>query len=158
MLKVLFICTHNRCRSILSEAITNHLAKGKITAYSAGSQPVGEVHPLSIKYLLSQGISTAGLKSQSWDEFEQINPDVVITVCDSAANEPCPVWFGNCVKVHWGLPDPSKLEGTEDEVKKAFYAVMDTIEGRIQKVLALDLTQLSESELRSALVVISEED
>jgi len=158
MLKVLFICTHNRCRSILSEAITNHLAQGKITAYSAGSQPVGEVHPLSIKHLQSRGISTEGLKSQSWDEFESINPDVVITVCDSAANEQCPVWFGNCIKVHWGLPDPSKLDGTEDEIKNAFYSVMDTIEVRIQKVLALDLTLPNESELQSALVAISEED
>lgn len=157
MLKVLFICTHNRCRSILSEAITNHLAQGKVIAYSAGSQPVGEVHPLSIKYLQSRGISTVGLKGQSWDEFEQVDPDVVITVCDSAANEQCPVWFGNCLKVHWGLPDPSKREGTEDEIKNAFYAVMDTIEGRTQKLLALDLTHLSESELRSALVAIAEE-
>lgn len=158
MLKILFICTHNRCRSILSEAITNHLAQGKVIAYSAGSQPVGEVHPLSIKYLQSRGISTVGLKSQSWDEFEQADPDVVITVCDSAASEPCPVWFGNCLKVHWGLPDPSKLKGTEDEIKQAFYAVMDTIEGRIQKLVALDLAHLSESELKNALIAIAEED
>ncbi len=157
-MKFLFICTHNRCRSILSEAITNHLAQGKITAFSAGSQPVGEVHPLSIKYLQSRNISTVGLKSQSWHEFEHTKLDVVITVCDSAANEQCPVWFGNCVKVHWGLPDPSKLDGTEEEIKNAFYSVMDTIEARIQKVLALDLTQLNESELQSALVAITEQE
>ncbi len=146
-MKFLFICTHNRCRSILSEAITNHLAQGKITAFSAGSQPVGEVHPLSIKHLQSRAISTVGLKSQSWHEFEHIKPDVVITVCDSAANEQCPVWFGNCVKVHWGLPDPSKLDGTEEEIKNAFYSVIDTIEARIQKVLALDLTHLRNENL-----------
>jgi len=155
-MKVLFICTHNRCRSILSEAITNHLAQGGITAYSAGSQPAGQVHPLSIKYLQARGIATDGLKSQSWDEFESVEPDVVITVCDSAAKEQCPVWFGNCVKAHWGLPDPSKLEGTEEEIKNAFFAVMDTIEARIQKLLALDLTHLSKNELQSALVAILE--
>ena len=157
-MKILFICTHNRCRSILSEAITNHLAQGKVTAYSAGSQPVGEVHPLSIKYLKARGITTEGLKSQSWDNFEHIEPDVVITVCDSAANEQCPVWFGNCVKVHWGLPDPSKLDGTEDEIKNAFFSVMDTIETRIRKLLALDLSLLKESELQRVLVEISEDN
>ena len=157
-MKILFICTHNRCRSILSEAITNHFAHGKVTAYSAGSQPAGQVHPLSIKYLQARGISTEGLKSQSWDEFEAIEPDVVVTVCDSAANEQCPVWFGNCIKVHWGLPDPSKLEGTEDEIKTAFFAVMDTIEDRIKKVLALDLDHLSKNELRSSLASIAKEN
>jgi len=157
-MKILFICTHNRCRSILSEAITNHLSQGKITAYSAGSQPTGQVHPLSIKYLQAKGISTKGLKSQSWDEFEVNEPDVVVTVCDSAANEQCPVWFGNCIKVHWGLPDPSKLEGTEDEIKNAFFAVMNTIENRIKKVLAIDLDHLSDNEHQSALAEIAKED
>lgn len=155
-MKFLFICTHNRCRSILSEAITNHLAKGKITAFSAGSHPVGEVHPLSIKYLQARDIAIEGLKSQSWNDFESIEPDVVITVCDNAANESCPVWFGDCVKVHWGLPDPSKFKGNEDEIKNAFYSVIDTIEERIQKVLLLDFSSLSDSELQRALVSISE--
>ena len=86
-MKVLYICTHNRCRSILSEAITNHVAGDVITAKSAGSQPAGEVHPLSLKYLNEAGIPTEGLQSQSWDEFEAFAPDLVITVCDSAAGE-----------------------------------------------------------------------
>jgi arsenate reductase len=153
----LFICTHNRCRSILGEAIANHLAKGKIIAYSAGSQPAGKVHPLSIKYLQARGIATAGLKSQSWDEFESVEPDVVITVCDSAAKETCPVWFGNCVKVHWGLPDPSKLQGSEEEIQNAFFAVMDTIESRIRKVLALNLDEMSDSELQIQLNALAED-
>ncbi|MDH5257079.1 MAG: arsenate reductase ArsC [Gammaproteobacteria bacterium] len=157
-MKILFICTHNRCRSILSEAITNHLAHGRITAYSAGSQPVGQIHPLSIKYLNEKGIPTDELKSQSWDEFESIEPDVVITVCDSAAKEQCPVWFGKCVKTHWGLPDPSKLDGTDEEVKNAFYSVMDTIENRIQKLLTLNFEQLNENELQTALDTISKEN
>lgn len=156
--KFLFICTHNRCRSILSEAITNHLANGKIIAYSAGSQPAGQVHPLSIKYLNERGVPTDGLKSQSWDDFESIEPDVVITVCDSAANEQCPVWFGNCVKVHWGLPDPSKMKGSEEEIKSVFFKVMDTIEARMRKVLELKLNNMSDSELQIRLNDIAEEN
>lgn len=151
-MKILYICTHNRCRSILSEAITNHLAKGKLQAFSAGSQPVGEVHPLSLKYLAEKGISTEGLKSQSWDEFESVDPDIVVTVCDSAAAaEACPVWFGDTVQVHWGLPDPSKLQGTEADVRDAFYSVMSTIERRVQKLLALNLEPLSKGERQTLL-------
>jgi arsenate reductase len=138
-MNILYICTHNRCRSILSEAITNHLSDGSIRAFSAGSQPVGEVHPLSIKYLTEKGISTDGLKSQSWDEFEALQPDLVITVCDSAANETCPVWFGKTVKLHWGLPDPSKLIDSEDAIRAAFLDVMETIEQRVKLMLSLEL-------------------
>lgn len=141
----------------MSEAITNHLSQENLKAYSAGSQPVGEVHPLSIKYLQARGISTQGLKSQSWDEFESINPDVVVTVCDSAANESCPVWFGQCIKIHWGLPDPSKLEGTEDEIRNAFFAVMDTIEVRTKKILAVDFEHMNKADLKRTLISISEE-
>ena len=126
-------------------------------AYSAGSQPVGEVHPLSIKYLQARGIDSEGLKSKSWHEFENSKPDVVITVCDNAANEQCPVWFGDCIKVHWGLPDPSKLLGTEDEIKSAFYSVMDTIEIRTKKMLALDFNHLTKAEIHNALIAISKE-
>ncbi|MDX2465088.1 MAG: arsenate reductase ArsC, partial [Porticoccus sp.] len=93
-MKILYICTHNRCRSILSEAITNHLSNGRIQAKSAGSHPAGEVHPLSIQYLREAGIATADLTSQSWNELETFAPDVVVTVCDSAAGETCPLWFG----------------------------------------------------------------
>ena len=156
-MKLLFVCTHNRCRSILSEAIGNHLANGSITAYSAGSQPVAEVHPLSLKYLQQRGISTEGLKSQSWDEFEMIEPDVVITVCDSAANEPCPVWFAKCLTAHWRLSDPSRLSGTEEEIQQAFFVVMDIIEARMQKLQALDLSALNQDALRSTLNSIANE-
>lgn len=150
-MKILFICTHNRCRSILSEAIANHLSSGQIIAYSAGSSPAGEVHPLTIKYLAARGIATEGLSSQSWDDFEQMNPDLVITVCDNAANESCPIWFGNTLKVHWGLPDPSKLQGTDAEIEAAFYAVMDTISDRMRALLALDLGQGASMQLREKL-------
>lgn len=136
-MKILYICTHNRCRSILSEAITNHVANSLIEAKSAGSQPVGEVHPLSLKYLQEANISTEGLRSQSWDEFEDFAPDMVVTVCDSAAAETCPLWFGQTIKVHWGLVDPSKLHGSEQEVAEAFRGTIAEISQRVQSLLEL---------------------
>jgi len=151
-MKILFICTHNRCRSILSEAMVNHLSNGRITAASAGSQPVGEVHPLSIKYLSEAGISTQGLISQSWDELESFNADVVVTVCDSAAQEACPVWFGKAIKLHWGLKDPSKVQGSEQEVKAEFLTCMGEIEQRVQAMLNLDLENLTGDALKAELV------
>ncbi|MEH6346158.1 MAG: arsenate reductase ArsC [Bermanella sp.] len=151
-MKILFICTHNRCRSILSEAIVNHKNDPRLIAASAGSQPVGEVHPLSVKYLSEAGIKTGGLKSQSWDELETFNADIVVTVCDSAAGEACPVWFGKSIKLHWGLNDPSKVQGSEAEIKAAFLTVMKEIEGRVKAILNLDLDNLSGDALKAALV------
>ncbi len=151
-MKILFICTHNRCRSILSEAIVNHQDDSRLIAASAGSQPVGEVHPLSVKYLGEAGIKTDGLTSQSWDELENFNADVVVTVCDSAAGESCPVWFGKSIKLHWGLNDPSKVQGTDEEIKAAFLRVMQEIENRIKAILSLDLDNLSGDALKAALV------
>ncbi len=151
-MKILFICTHNRCRSILSEAIVNHKNDPRLIAASAGSQPVGEVHPLSVKYLSEAGIKTDGLKSQSWDELEDFNADVVVTVCDSAAGEACPVWFGKSIKLHWGLNDPSKVQGSEAEIKAAFLTVMKEIESRVKAILSLDLDNLNGDALKTALV------
>lgn len=156
-MKVLFICTHNRCRSILSEAITNHHASGRIEARSAGSQPVGEVHPLSIKFLAERGISTEGLRSQSWDEFEEFAPDIVFTVCDSAAKETCPVWFGKTLQVHWGLMDPSKLDGDEESLRQAFFAVMDKIEARMNALLAAEIDLNDQAAAKAILNKIAEE-
>ena len=156
-MKILYICTHNRCRSILSEAITNHLAKGNIQAFSAGSHPAEQVHPLTLKYLTQNGISISGLKSRSWDDFESEQFDLVITVCDNAANEVCPVWFGDSAKMHWGLPDPSKLEGSEEDIALAFKEVMQTIEKRIKALLALNLKKLSKNERQYALNHLAKE-
>ena len=154
-MKILYICTHNRCRSILSEAITNQMsltqAQGRIQAKSAGSQPAGVVHPLSIQYLQEAGISTEGLTSQSWDELEAFEPDVVVTVCDSAAGESCPLWFGKSVKVHWGLADPSKIEGGKEQKAEAFRETIAEIQQRVTDLLALDTEQLTSDELRTAL-------
>ena len=150
-MNILYICTHNRCRSILSEAITNHFADGKIIAKSAGSQPVGEVHPLSIQYLQEAGIATEGLRSQSWDDFEQFAPDLVVTVCDSAAGETCPLWFGKSLKVHWGLADPSKLQGSQAQIAEAFRASIEQIKQRVEQLLKLDVDVKDQVAFKAAL-------
>jgi arsenate reductase (thioredoxin) len=154
-MKLMFICTHNRCRSILCEAITNHLAGGRILAVSAGSQPAGEIHPLTLKYLQARQIPVSGLASKSWDDI-QVVPDAVITVCDSAASEACPLWLGDAPRVHWGLPDPSKAEGTEDEIRCRFTSVMDTVEARIRALMAVPENLQSVGEFVAALQRMAE--
>ncbi len=153
-MKILYICTHNRCRSILSEAITNQRADGLLDARSAGSQPAGEVHPLSLRYLAQRGYRTEGLQSQSWDAFEDFAPDLVVTVCDSAAGEACPLYFGKSVKVHWGLSDPSKIEGSEAELEQAFMACIDEIERRVDQLIELAKGRPSPESLRAALAAL----
>ncbi|ALM89419.1 MULTISPECIES: arsenate reductase ArsC [Alteromonas] len=150
-MKILYICTHNRCRSILCEAITNASSHSSLEARSAGSQPVGEVHPLSLKYLAEQGYSTDGLKSESWDDFEDYQPDIVITVCDSAAGEACPVYFGNSLKLHWGLEDPSKIEGSEEDKAQAFYNTIDIIEKRVAALTDIVSRKLAIEDIKKAL-------
>jgi protein-tyrosine-phosphatase len=122
-----------------------------VEARSAGSQPVGEVHPLSLKYLAERGFSTDGLQSQSWDEFEDYDADLVVTVCDSAAGESCPVYFGKSLKVHWGLEDPSKLEGSEQEKAEAFNNTIDIIEKRVAALAELAEKNLDKAALKEAL-------
>jgi arsenate reductase (thioredoxin) len=155
-MKILFICTHNRCRSILGEAIANKLGGDRISARSAGSQPAGEVHPLTLKYLQARGYPAAGLTSQSWDLISE-EPDAVITVCDSAANEACPLWLGDSPKVHWGLPDPSRVDGTEDEVRDAFFKVIDILERRIRALVERECDRLRGAELAQVLETLAKE-
>ncbi len=129
---LLFVCTHNRCRSILAEAITWHAGGGLFTAASAGSNPVDAVHPLTLRYLHAHGTPTHGLFSKGWDEVREPQPDVVVMVCDRAAGEACPLWLGDAEKVHWGLRDPSALAGDEAETARAFDATIDVLERRIK--------------------------
>lgn len=136
MMKLLYICTHNRCRSILSEAISNHHSQGKILAKSAGSQPAGEIHPLTLKYLTQAHIPIKELSSKSIDSLADFNPDIVITLCDSAASESCPVYFGEALKLHWALADPSKLSD-EAQAQQAFKEVMSEITRRVEFLLNL---------------------
>lgn len=162
-MKVLFLCTHNSCRSILSEALFNHLAPAGSTAYSAGSFPSGEVNPLTLMALTRVGVSTAALRSKSSDEFEQLEPDIVITVCDKAAGEACPLYLGRAVRAHWGLSDPSELARGEpaldaDQINAAFDACMAKIRQRITALLALsmDVIALDPNQLQAALNSIGE--
>ena len=149
VLKILYICTHNRCRSILSEAVSNHFGQGLIEARSAGSDPAGEVHPESLKALTSEGISTAGLQSDSWQDVSDFNPDVVITVCDAAAGEVCPLWMGATPKLHWGLKDPSALDGTEEDRLQAFGDCIALIRQRLE--VLMDVASLPSERWSAAL-------
>ena len=133
MVKLLFICTHNRCRSILCEAIVNQRGRGLLQAASAGSAPAAFVHPLTLRYLTERGFETAGLVSQSWNDLQAFEPDRVITVCDSAAGEACPIWMGTVAKGHWGLPDPSRVGSNDEAVRNAFMSVIDRIEGKVDE-------------------------
>lgn len=149
-MKILFICTHNRCRSILSEAIINQRSNGLIEARSAGSSPAGEVHPATLKYLTQAGYSVDGLQSQSWDDFEDFQPQMVVTVCDAAAGEACPLYFSRTLKVHWGLQDPSKLED-EAAQADAFAQVIATIEERADALKRLADANVEGDALRVAM-------
>lgn len=153
-MKILFLCTANSCRSILCEAMFNHLAPTDMHAYSAGSHPKGEVHPLSLKTLDKAEISPKGLYSKSSDVYENLAPDFVITVCDKAAGEACPVFFGPATKAHWGLADPSEYQGTQEEIEAAFEATLEQIRTRIEAFLALPLKQLSADHLKAELALI----
>ena len=153
-MKILYICTHNRCRSILSEAETRERANGVLEARSAGSQPAGEVHPLTLQYLAQAGYSTSGLQSESWDAYEQWCPDVVITVCDRAAGESCPLYFGSAMKLHWGLADPSVIDGTSAEREAAFVAAIEMIEQRVDALQ--QVAQRPEAEWSAALANLTQ--
>lgn len=150
-MKVLFMCTHNSCRSILSEALFNHMAPEGMQAVSSGSHPKGTVNAQALKTLEAAGISTEGLYSKASDEFESSPPDIVITVCDRAAGEACPVFFGPSIKVHWGLADPSEVTGSEDEVNAAFNRTLDKIRTRIQALLELPFDSLSHEDFKKEL-------
>ncbi|PAU65745.1 low molecular weight phosphatase family protein [Pseudomonas sp. PIC25] len=153
-MKVLFLCTANSCRSILSEALFNHLAPNGMRAWSAGSQPRGEVHPLSLETLRKAGIATEGLYSKSSDVHESLNPDLVITVCDKAAGETCPVYFGTALRAHWGLADPSEGEADESTMAIAFDATLAHIRRRIEAFLVLPFAQLDRAGLQTELARI----
>ncbi|MBT2373025.1 arsenate reductase ArsC [Pseudomonas fluorescens] len=150
-MKVLFMCTANSCRSILSEAVFNHLAPEGFHAISSGSFPKGQVLPRSLSTLQAAGISTEGLYSKGNDAFEESPPDIVITVCDKAAGETCPVYFGSALKAHWGLEDPSDVQGDEAYVDAAFDATVETIETRCRAFFSLPFTRLDAVALRAEL-------
>ncbi|MDE1164920.1 MAG: arsenate reductase ArsC [Pseudomonas sp.] len=153
-MRVLFMCTANSCRSILSEAMFNHLAPAGFEAVSSGSFPKGQVLPRSLTALERAGISTEGLSSKGNDAFESCPPDIVITVCDKAAGESCPVYFGPALKSHWGLEDPSDVIGDEATVNAAFVSTLGRIEKRCQAFFALPLSCTSPEALKHELDLI----
>ena len=157
---VLILCTHNSARSVLSEGMLNHLARrlGKdVRAHSAGSAPSGRLNPFALEALTNAGVDTAGYRSKSWDEFTGSDApplSIVITVCDSAAAETCPMFFGGSgqpVKVHWGYPDPSNAEGGDEGKRRAFELTRQAIGYRMLQLLALPLASMGRAELQQAL-------
>ena len=150
-MRVLFMCTANSCRSILSEAMFNHLAPWGFEAVSSGSFPKGQVLPRSLSTLQQAGMSIDGLYSKGNNAFEGNPPDIVITVCDKAAGESCPVYFGPALKAHWGLEDPSDVTGDEAAVDAAFRATLARIEQRCKAFFELPFNHLSRDELKAGL-------
>jgi len=142
---ILFLCTGNSARSIMAEAIMNHKGKANFKAFSAGSHPSGKVRPEALRQLESAHVSAVEARSKSWDEFAKPGApklDFVITVCDNAANEVCPLWPGQPMTAHWGVPDPAAVTGTAEEIQKAFRDAFFMLERRISLFLSLPLASL----------------
>ena len=140
-MNVLFLCTGNSCRSLISEAVFNHIAPEGLHAISAGSQPIGKLNEKAVALLASKGISTEAYYSKSWNDLP-VTPDVVVTVCASAAGDTCPVYLGPILRTHWGVEDPGHVVGTEEEINTAFEKAYATLRARIEAFLALPLEEL----------------
>lgn len=156
---VLFLCTGNSARSIMAEAILNSVDRDRFNAYSAGSFPTGRVNPLALELLESNHLPTQGLRSKSWDEFAKAGAPFlhfVFTVCDQAAAEPCPVWPGQPMTAHWGVPDPATAAGTDDEKRKAFVAAFTALSRRISLFTSLPLHKLDAMALKQKLKEIGQ--
>lgn len=141
----------------MAEGLLNHYGKGNVTAYSAGSFPAGYVHPVSLQTLAGKQIATDGYHSKSWNEFLNTPIDIVITVCDAAAGESCPIFPGKPVKAHWGVPDPAKFVGSEAEIKAEFNRICTILEQRVHKLLALPIDTLERDQLQQALSAIGKD-
>jgi arsenate reductase len=154
---VLFLCTGNSARSILGESIVNRVGAGRFRGFSAGSHPKGQVHPYAIDLLDSLGYPTAGMSSKSWDVFAAADApqmDFIFTVCDDAAGEACPVWLGQPMTAHWGIPDPAAVEGSEIDRRKAFREAFAALDNRLRIFASLPLTSLDRLSLQHRLDAI----
>ncbi|HXP29919.1 MAG TPA: arsenate reductase ArsC [Stellaceae bacterium] len=148
---VLFLCTGNSARSVIAEALVSHWGQGRFRGYSAGSAPKGQIHPMTLELLRSLDLPIAGLRSKSWSEFAQPDApvmDFVVTVCDQAAGEVCPIWPGNPVTVHWGIPDPVAVEGSDAKRAAAFREAFRRLDARIKLFLALPIEKLDNLALK----------
>ena len=151
MLNVLFLCTGNSCRSIMAEGILNHYGKGKFRAFSAGSSPSGKVNPMSLATLQRHGMQSLGYESKSWDVFKGlVDLDLVITVCDNAAGETCPIFPGAPIKTHWGAPDPAHFQGTPTEIEAEFERVFAILERPIKELAALEVGGMDKHQFTQA--------
>ena len=150
-MKILFMCTANSCRSVLSEGLFNHVAPDGFTAISSGSFPSGKLNSRAVSTLQGLGVDTADLYSKGSEAFADTPPDIVITVCDKAGGEPCPVYFGSAIKSHWGLTDPSEVDGTDEDIQAAFDATVEHIKRRFAAFFTLDLKTLQGADLKQAL-------
>lgn len=146
-MNVLFLCTGNSCRSLMGEAIFNHLAPEGWHAISAGSKPLGRLNTGALAQLEREGISTEGYFSKSWNDLP-VTPDIVLSVCGNAANEVCPAYLGPVMRSHWGVEDPAHAEGSEEEIKAAFMTAYKILRHRIEQFLALPLTELKNDPAR----------
>jgi arsenate reductase (thioredoxin) len=158
ILNVLFLCTGNSARSILAESLMNYWGKGRFRGFSAGSFPKGAVHPLALDLLRELGLPSEGFRSKNWNEFAQPGApqmDFVITVCDRAAGEICPVWPGRPVAAHWGVPDPAAASGCESERRQAFRDAFGALEQRVRRLVDLPLEKLDSSAAQRALQAIA---
>lgn len=156
---VLFLCTGNSARSIIAEALLNHAGKGRFRAFSAGSFPKGEVNSYAIRLLENLNLPTEGLRSKSWDEFAgpgALPLDFIITVCDNAAGEVCPLWPGMPVTAHWGIPDPAAVGGTDAEIAAAFAQAARQLRTRIDLFLSLPLASIDKLTIQNRLKEIQE--
>ncbi len=154
---VLFLCTGNSARSILGEALLNHLGKGRFKAWSAGSHPAGQVNPFAIELLQKNGLAVDDLRSKNWDEFSWPGApkfDFVFTVCDNAANEVCPVWPGQPMTAHWGIEDPAAVEGSDEDKRKAFVHAYNQLSRRISLFTSLPLKSLDKLSIKEKLAEI----
>jgi arsenate reductase (thioredoxin) len=150
----LFLCTGNSARSILAESLLNHWGKGKFRAYSAGSFPKGQVHPMAVELLKRMNLPAENLRSKSWDEFAAVGApqlDFIFTVCDSAAGEVCPVWPGKPMTAHWGIADPAAVEGTDADKALAFRKALKELETRTKLFTSLSIASLDGMTLQSRL-------
>jgi len=157
---VLFLCTGNSARSIMAEAIMNHKGRPNFVAYSAGSHPSGSVRPEALRELEQAHLSTNGLRSKAWDEFSRADApklDFVFTVCDNAANEVCPVWPGQPMTAHWGVPDPAAARGTQQQIEKAFRDAFFLLDRRISLFLSLPLSTLDGLSLKKEIDKIGQQ-
>ena len=154
LFNVLFLCTHNSARSVMAEALLNTIGGERFHAFSAGSMPSGRVNPFAVEMAKTLGYPTDHIRSKSWDEFAQsdaLKMDIIITVCDNAAGETCPIWPGHPATAHWGFPDPSQVEGSDDDKRRAFDQVFHAIRRRIELLVNLPVEKLEQLALANEL-------